>query len=148
MPLVLLLLPPGQPSIQTNFLLRRHPAQELKKCTDKIYRLSLSPQTLYKAELHKRRDALTEKYAANPHPSSCYILSTHHKYRCSSTFLKQSTESRKRCQFAEQLLKGLCTSLLTQMISTQLTDTELLPSSQNRKLGCRTHFLSANIWCF
>ena len=53
-PLVLLLLPPGQPSIQTNFL-RRHRAQELKKCTDKIYRLSLSPQTLYKAELHKRR---------------------------------------------------------------------------------------------
>ena len=53
-PLVLLLLPPGQPSIQTNFLLR-HPAQELKKCTDKIYRLPLSPQTLYKAELHKRR---------------------------------------------------------------------------------------------
>ena len=37
-----------------------------------------------------RGDALTEKYAANPHPSSCYILSTHHKY--SSTFLKRSTE--------------------------------------------------------
>ena len=44
-PLVLLLLPPGQPSIQTNFLLR-HPAQELKKCTDKIYRLSLPTNSL------------------------------------------------------------------------------------------------------
>ena len=93
-----------------------------------------------------RGDALTEKYAANPHPSSCYMLSTHHKYRFSSTFLKRSTErgvnSRNNCW------RVYAHHYWHQMISTQLTDTELLPSSQNRKLGCRTHFLSANIWCF
>ena len=70
---------------------------------------SLSPHKLFTRQNFTRGDegdALTEKYAANPHPSSSYILSTHHKYRCSSSTFLNEVLKEVSMQFRGTIAEG------------------------------------------